>query len=355
MAKESKRGIHSGEPFIGVRKTPFWRILLVDDEPTQRLIMARLLKRAGFEVDTADNGREALAKIRDGNFQLLITDWDMPEMDGITLCKTVRSFRDAGYIYIIMLNARDSIADVVAGLESGADDYLTKPVIEPELIARLNTGKRIVTLERSLHAANEENRRLAVTHPLTGVYNRLHLMTRLPIEVDDATRCVHPLTVVVWDIDDFKGVNDKYGHIVGSEVLVAMAKLLAPHIALARGWFAHHGGDEFIAVLPAGDLNAARSLAESLRSAMSNTPLLINGVEIRVTASFGVSGWDGVNQPASSTNELLQFADRAVYESKAGGRNCVSVKPVVHPGPAYRGSDPRASGVPHSDLRFCLK
>lgn len=301
--------------------------------------MARLLKRAGFEVDTAGNGRDALEKIRDGDFQLIITDWDMPEMNGITLCKTVRSFRDMGYIYIIMLNARDSIDDVVAGLESGADDYLTKPVIEPELIARLNTGKRIVTLERSLQAATKENRHLAVTHPLTNVYNRLHLMTRLPIEVDDAARCARPLTVIVWDIDDFKGVNDKHGHLVGSEVLVAMARLLEPHIALARGWFAHHGGDEFIAVLPAGDLNSGLSLAETLRSAMSNTPFLINGSEIRVTASFGVSGWDGVNQPAASTSELLQFADRGVYESKASGRNCVSVKPVA----AAQGSDPRTS------------
>ena len=131
-----------------------WRILLVDDEPTQRLIMARLLKRAGYSVEVAGNGMEALGKIANGDFQLMITDWEMPEMDGIALCRELRATPGKGYIYTILLTARDAIEHVVTGLQSGADDYLTKPVIEPELIARLNPGERIVTLERSLRAAN---------------------------------------------------------------------------------------------------------------------------------------------------------------------------------------------------------
>ncbi len=134
--------------------TDAWRILLVDDEPTQRLIMARLLKRAGYEVETAGNGREALAKVEAGDFQLMITDWEMPEMDGVTLCSAVRALQNKAYVYIILLTARDAIEHVVTGLQAGADDYLTKPVIEPELMARLNSGKRIVTLERSLRTAN---------------------------------------------------------------------------------------------------------------------------------------------------------------------------------------------------------
>ncbi len=126
---------------------PAWRILLVDDEPTQRLIMARLLKRGGYEVEMAANGREALAKLEQGDFPLMITDWEMPEMDGVALCRALRS-KEQGYTYIILLTSRDAIEHLVAGLQSGADDYLIKPVIEPELIARLNTGRRIVTLER---------------------------------------------------------------------------------------------------------------------------------------------------------------------------------------------------------------
>src|SRR5690606_13725610 len=196
-----------------------WRILLADDEPTQRLIMARLLKRAGYEVEIAGNGREALAKLETGDFQLMITDWEMPEMDGIALCRAVRALEDKAYVYIILLTARDAIEHVVAGLQAGADDYLTKPVIEPELIARLNTGKRIVTLERSLRAANEENRRIPITDPLTGVYNRRYLMEQLPREIDRAARYGRSLSVIMCDVDHFKKINDTYGHLVGDEVL----------------------------------------------------------------------------------------------------------------------------------------
>lgn len=302
-----------------------WRILLVDDEPTQRLIMARLLRRAGYEVDTAGNGREALAKLESGEFQLMITDWEMPEMDGIALCSALRASQVQGYIYTILLTARDSIEHVVTGLQAGADDYLTKPVIEPELIARLNTGKRIVTLERSLRTANEENRRLSITDPLTGAYNRRYLMEQLPREIERAARYERQLSVIMCDVDYFKKINDTHGHLMGDEVLKWFATLLQKTVR-ACDWVARYGGEEFIIVLPETNVTSASTAADHLRSQISSDTFSAPGISLPVTASFGVSGWLNIPPPGATLDSLISKCDSGVYASKKAGRNRVTVE-----------------------------
>lgn len=302
-----------------------WRILLVDDEPTQRLIMARLLKRAGFQVETAANGREALSKIASGDYQLMITDWEMPEMDGIALCSALRNSEDQAYIYIILLTARDSIEHVVTGLQAGADDYLTKPVIEPELIARLNTGKRIVTLERSLRTANEENRRLSITDALTGACNRRYLMEQLPREIDRAARYGRQLSVIMCDVDHFKKINDTHGHLIGDEVLKWFVQSMQQSVR-ASDWVARYGGEEFVIVLPETNVANAGVAAEHLREQISAGPFECKEASFPVTASFGVSGWHERVPQGSTVDALLSKCDTGVYASKAGGRNRVSVE-----------------------------
>lgn len=302
-----------------------WGILIVSAEPTQRLIMARLLKRAGYVVETAGNGKEALAKIAGGDFPFMLTDWDMPEMDGIALCRTIRSKPGRGYIFTILLTARDAIEHVVTGLQSGADDYLTKPVIEPELIARLNTGKRIVVLERTLRAANEENRRLSITDSLTETYNRRFLMEQLPREIARAIRFNRSLSVIMCDIDDFKAVNDTYGHIAGGEVLRGTAALLRQGTR-ASDWVATSGGDEFYVVLPETRLSDAHRAAEFLRSVLSEATVLPGHSSLRVTASFGVVGWEAGAPTEVTAEDTLRAVDRCVYESKSSGRNRITIK-----------------------------
>lgn len=302
-----------------------WRILLVDDEPTQRLIVARLLKRAGYEVDTADNGREALAKLGSGEFQLMITDWEMPEMDGIALCSALRASQAQGYIYTILLTARDSIEHVVTGLQAGADDYLTKPVIEAELIARLNTGKRIVTLERSLRTANEENRRLSITDPLTGAYNRRYLMEQLPREIERAARYERQLSVIMCDVDFFKKINDTHGHLMGDEVLKWFAALLQKTVR-ACDWVARYGGEEFVIVLPETNVASASTAADHLRAQIASTAFSAPGVSLPVTASFGVSGWKDSTLQGATLDSLISKCDAGVYASKKAGRNRVTVE-----------------------------
>ena len=321
------------EPASPAPATPPWRILLVDDEPTQRLIVARLLKRAGYEVETAANGREALTRIESGGFQLMITDWEMPEMDGIALCAELRASQNDGYIYTILLTARDTIEHVVTGLQSGADDYLTKPVIEAELMARLNTGRRIVTLERSLRAANEENRRLSNTDPLTGAYNRRFLMEQLPREIERAARYDRQLATIMCDVDHFKDINDTHGHLVGDQVLKEFVARLRAGLR-ASDWVARYGGEEFVIVLPETTVAQAATAAEHLRRQIAAAPFATaqGGMSVPaedalvVSASFGVSGWSARVPSSASLDALLARCDAGVYASKANGRDRISVE-----------------------------
>lgn len=315
---------HNLTPEIGAEAPPVWRVLLVDDEPTQRLITARLLKRAGYQVETCENGKQALQLMSDpGHFQLLVTDWEMPEMDGVSLCRAVRAQPDTGYVYTILLTSRDAIEHLVAGLQAGADDYLTKPVLEPELLARLNTGKRIVTLERSLRAANEENRRLSVTDALTSAHNRRYLMEKVPVEIERSARYGHPLSVVMCDVDHFKQLNDTYGHQAGDEVLKHVVALIRRKIR-TLDWIARFGGEEFVIVLPETNFANALKVAETLRVAVADSACEFGGRELPVTASFGVSGWDESVPADATVDGLVARADECVYESKAAGRNRVS-------------------------------
>src|SRR5262245_43013680 len=152
-----------------------FRLLLVEDEPTQRMMLERQLTKAGYVVETAENGEEALNKILKGQYQILLTDWDMPGMDGPTLCKRVREANLSTYLYILLLTGHLTTDDVVAGLGAGADDYVRKPANQAELLARLSAGSRIVQLEQSLREAKERIQILSVTDPLCNTFNRRYL------------------------------------------------------------------------------------------------------------------------------------------------------------------------------------
>src|ERR1700690_1337040 len=208
---ESGRGLRNVSELDSVTSLtvePSSTILLAEDDPVTRMLMTRFLKKAGYEVDAVANGSDALDRMTKRYYPLLVPDWEMPEMDGVSLCKAVRNLQLDGYVYALLLTARDAKEHIIAGLEAGADDYLIKPVHEPELIARLNTGRRILALEHSLRAANERNRVLSVTDALTGAFNRRYLMEQLPRELERCRRYGTPLSVIMCDVDHFKQVND---------------------------------------------------------------------------------------------------------------------------------------------------
>ncbi len=300
-------------------------ILLVEDDVITRRLIARQLRRAGYAVEEATDGVEALERIREKFFPILITDWEMPQMDGPTLCRKVRELELEGYVYSLLLTARQGKEHLIEGLEAGADDYLTKPPHEPELMARLKTGARIVALEQSLRAANERNRKLSITDALTGAYNRRYFNEQLPAEIERCRRYQHPLSIVMGDIDFFKKINDGYGHGAGDEVLGQFVQLTKRSIRATSDWIARYGGEEFVIVMPETGHAGALQATEKVRAAIAADPFATAAGGIPVTASFGVATLLPNGEGGGQTiDQLIAAADARLYASKHGGRNRVT-------------------------------
>ena len=297
-------------------------ILLAEDDPVTRMLMTRFLKKAGYEVDAVANGSEALDRMTRRYYPMLVTDWEMPEMDGVTLCKAVRNMQMDGYVYALLLTALDSKEHIIAGLEAGADDYLIKPVHEPELIARLNAGRRILNLEHSLRVANQRNRILSITDALTGAYNRRYLMEQLPRELDRCRRYAYPLSVLMCDIDRFKQINDTRGHAAGDDVLQQFAARVQKSIRTPSDWVSRYGGEEFLIVLPQTEQEGAMAVAEKIRTLISSTLFATCSGDLAATASFGVASTGPSGPDISLTvDALIRCADECMYRSKQQGRD----------------------------------
>ena len=302
------------------------RLLLVEDEPTQMMLTQRMLRRGGYEVETASDGATALEKLATGRFQLLVTDWEMPGMDGPTLCRKVRATRLPGYLYILLLTGQISTGSAVIGLEAGADDYVRKPADEAELLARLAAGRRIVRLEQSLRDANAQIQRLSITDPLVNCYNRRYLNEQLMLEVEQARRSGSQLSAILADLDYFKSINDEHGHGIGDEVLKHFALLARGAVRADLDWVARYGGEEFVVVLPDTGLDRAIQVAEKIRALCAGGSVPSEAGELRYTASFGVASLDDNGGPnGAAAVALLRHADGALYRSKREGRNRVTV------------------------------
>ncbi|MSM38328.1 MAG: diguanylate cyclase [Geobacter sp.] len=299
-------------------------ILLVDDDRFIRRITEDALVRLGYKVETAANGKIALKMLVEGDFPLVISDWVMPEMDGVELCRAIRESHRQQYTYIILLTSQARQDDIIKGLEAGADEYLVKPVNPAELTVRIKTARRIIDLERSLQRSLEEIKRLSLTDALTGVFNRRYLDDRLLQELKRAYRYERPLSIAMLDIDHFKLVNDRYGHQAGDTVLKICAAQVGESIRGEVDWLARYGGEEFVVVLPETDLNGALIVAERLRKLISGLVISDVGHDIRITASFGVASHTPWQQDlAIDSEQLIRVADACLYQAKQNGRNLV--------------------------------
>jgi diguanylate cyclase (GGDEF)-like protein len=309
------------------------RILAVDDEPVSLRVLASQLRIAGHEVIMARDGEQALALTLDRNPHIVISDWMMPKMDGLELCKALRRAQAGRSVYFLLLTGRDEEDRVVEAFEAGIDDYIAKPFNSKILLARVRAGLRLVNLREQVDREQEiqrgqtaelgvmarKLRRAALTDPLTGLPNRRYGMQRLQEEWIEVERTKHPLSVIMIDIDHFKSINDTHGHDVGDEVLCHVADVMRK-VLRAADVISRVGGEEFLVVCPETDELGVEDCAERLRAAVERHLIETDGFTGHVTISLGTGTTDGALEDAFA---LLKVADAAVYRAKAAGRNCV--------------------------------
>lgn len=297
------------------------QVLIADDDVVSRRMLARTLESWHYEVIPACDGNEAWRLLqRDDAPQLAILDWMMPGMTGPAVCGELRRRRREVYTYVLLLTARTEKQALIEGMESGADDYITKPFDAQELKVRLRAGLRILELQAQLLAAREALREQATRDPLTCLWNRYSILDILNREVNRANRDGSGLGVIMADLDHFKRVNDTYGHLAGDAVLRETARRMQ---AAVRNYDAvgRYGGEEFLVVLPGSGDFSAMQLAERLRETICAEAISIPEGSLLATMSLGVTAWKRGAYPTPEM--LLRAADEALYRAKASGRNRV--------------------------------
>jgi len=305
------------------------KILVADDESTSRLIVQASLKSFGHECRVVTDGNQAWDACRSWRPDTVISDWMMPGMSGLELCRAVRSHLPAGYTHFIMVTSQGAHDEVLEGMNAGADDYLIKPLDTDHLEARLVAAARITSLhgqlaqqQTELQVLNDELTAIARRDPLTGLGNRRALEEDLELLEARVVRYGHRYCMALIDVDHFKSYNDTYGHQGGDNVLKVVAAELT---AKARGGDAlyRYGGDEFLCIFPEQSLSTGTLAVERMRIGLESLaiPHADNSHGI-LTISAGLAVLDATHPRQAS--DLLKEADQALYRAKQLGRNCVA-------------------------------
>jgi two-component system cell cycle response regulator len=302
--------------------------LIADDDALSVRMMERILVRGGYEVVVAHNGHDAMMHLLspDGP-RLALLDWMMPGLDGPEVCRELRKDADRPYIYMVLLTSKDSKAELVQALESGADDFLTKPCNADELKARLHTGQRILSLEDKLVEAREEMRFKATHDTLTGLWNRGATQASLSYELRRLHREQSSVAILLCDVDHFKSVNDLHGHLAGDDVLKEVANRLLESVR-PGDVVGRYGGEEFLVVLRGCDHLRIAEVAERARAAIALEPFHARGRTLQISMSVGATVAEH-SERVLTPEILIGEADRALYRAKQSGRNRVEISETI--------------------------
>ena len=290
------------------------KILIAEDDYISCKALETNLKEWGYEVISARNGNEAWNLARKNDIRLAILDWNMPGIDGIELSYKIRNEyqeENSKYVYIILLTGRGGQEDIIQGLSTGADDYMTKPYSFVELKYRVQNGERIIK--------NEDKRiKLANLDNLTKLWNRNKIFDFLDTELNRGKSEKTPTGVIMVDIDHFKRINDRYGHLVGDEVLVEVAHRLKtairPYDRIGR-----YGGDEMLVVLPSCNNKEAKNIAKRLYDSVSKNRISTEAGPLKINISMGCVSNE--NRLQASRMELIQAGDKAMLSAKKKDRD----------------------------------
>lgn len=297
------------------------KILIADDSIVSRHLLEATLRKWGYEVVVACDGIEAWNELQKPDAPTIaILDWVMPGLTGPEVCLRVRQHGKEPYTYLLLLTSKSLKEDLIEGMESGADDYITKPFDQHELKVRLRAGTRITELQSELLAAREALREQATKDSLTRIWNRSSILEILDRELARADRESRFVGVVLTDLDKFKNVNDTHGHLAGDAVLREAARRMASAMRTYDA-IGRYGGEEFLIILPGCDESACLNQAERMRRALRDVPMELGDVSLTLTGSFGAASSCPGNRVSGET--MIRTADEALYKAKHQGRDRV--------------------------------
>ena len=299
-----------------------YEILVVDDSPVYRKLVEHVLSSEPCSLLFARDGAEAMKLYEQHSPGIVITDWMLPDFCGFELCQRIRSDDKRSYTYIIVMTSNTEKDNLVKGLQAGADDYLTKPFDPAEMLARIGVGRRIINLNQELAEKSLLLEEAARTDPLTGLPNRRAIEEWAAKQVKGAQRHGFPLWVVLGDIDNFKSINDTFGHDAGDIVLKTFADMLKKNTR-ASDICGRLGGDEFLLVITHVESDQVELVVNRFRKQFAELSFSMHGQNVSVTASFGATGMQDNKLPEFGV--LVRQADQMLYEAKRSGRNLVRV------------------------------